>query len=286
MSFAKVLGEMLNQNHTGRNASQRMMGAMIAVVVDNVDPEDRYRVRVAYPWLASMYNEGTASGGNEGKVQSFWARIAAGGSGGEFGQFWLPEVNDEVVVIFQEGDFERPILIGGMWNGKAQSPRDITYGPDDVTDPIPNNQQAKANDFRFNRSRSGHHLMFKDREGEGAMEMRSSSGHTLFLDDASGAEKIRMYDMNRTQWFEIDVSGKLITLETDTGDILIKAKNTITVDCTDLVVNASKTIKVESGTSSEWKAGSTIKWESSDTSLYKAGCTLTIQGGPRIDLNP
>jgi len=91
--------------------------------------------------------------------------------------------------------------------------------------------------------------------------------------------------MEQKQWLEIDVPGKKITLETDTGDILIKALKTITMDCEDLVVKASKTIKVSSGTSSEWKAGSTIKWKSDSTSDYHASAVMTIKGS-KIDLNP
>jgi len=286
MSFARVISEMLNQNHQGRHGASRMMGPMIAQVVDNVDPEDRYRVRVSYPWLASLYGQGQTSDGGDSKVQSFWARIGTMMGGKEIGSFWLPEVNDEVFVIFEEGDFERPVLVGGLWNGVDQSPRKIKYGPtDQIEDPIPNNQQGGKNDFRFFRSRMKHHFMFKDRPGEGAISMRTVKTHELYLDDTDGDEKIQLYDKDQKQWLEIHVVKKLITLETDTGDILIKALKTITLDCQDLVIKASKTIKVNSGTTSEWKAGSTLNWESSSTSDYKAGGTMTHKA-PKIDLNP
>ncbi|MDX9720487.1 MAG: phage baseplate assembly protein V [Myxococcota bacterium] len=286
MSFAKVISEMLNQSHQGRHGASRMMGPMIAQVVDNIDPEDRYRVRVSYPWLGALYSQGETSTGDDSKVQSFWARISSSMTGKEIGCFWLPEVDDEVFVIFEEGDFERPIIVGSLWNGKDQSPRDITYGPTaQTTDPTPNNQQGGKNDFRFFRSRMKHHIMFKDREGEGAISMRTVKTHELYLDDTDGDEKIQLYDKDQKQWLEIHVPNKLITLETDTGDILIKALKTITLDCQDLVIKASKTIKVDSGTSSDWKAGSTIKWESGGTSDYKAGGTMTHKA-PKIDLNP
>ncbi|PIW02657.1 MAG: hypothetical protein CO108_19990 [Deltaproteobacteria bacterium CG_4_9_14_3_um_filter_63_12] len=272
MSFARVISEMLNQNHQGRVGQSRMMGNMIAIVTNNVDPEDRYRVKVKYPWLHDT-------------EESFWARIGTGLAGKEIGQFFLPEVDDEVLVTFQEGDFERPVLVGSLWNGEDKSPRDITYSPDHIVDPIPNQQQGGKNDFRFFRSRMWHHLMFKDRPGEGSISLRTKKTHELYLDDTDGAEKIRLYDKDQKQWLEIDVPAKLITLETDTGDILIKAKKTITLDCKDLVVKASKTIKVESGTSSEWKAGSTINWKSSSTSDYEASSVMTIKGS-KIDLNP
>ncbi len=285
MSFARVISEMLNQNHQGRSSASRMQGGMIAIVVDNVDPEDRYRVRVSYPWLADLYSKGTESHGGDNSVQSFWARTSSLMAGKEIGAFWLPEVDDEVIVVFEEGDFERPVIVGSLWNGVDQSPRDITYTPDHTKDDVPNNAQGGKNDFRFIRSRGKHHLMFKDRDGEGGVSLRTNKTHELYLDDTDGAEKIRLYDMEQKQWLEIDVPGKKITLETDTGDILIKALKTITMDCEDLVVKASKTIKVSSGTSSEWKAGSTIKWKSDSTSDYHASAVMTIKGS-KIDLNP
>lgn len=272
MSFGRVISEMLNQNHQGRVGQSRMMGNMVAIVTNNVDPEDRYRVKVKYPWM-------------EDSVESFWARIGTGLGGAEIGQFFLPEVDDEVLVSFQEGDIERPVLVGSLYNGKDKSPRDITYSPDHVVDPIPNNQQGGKNDFRFIRSRMWHHLMFKDRDGEGSISLRTKKTHELYLDDTDGKEKIRLYDMEQKQWLEIDVPGKIITLQTDTGDILIKAKKTITMDCEDLVVKAKKTIKVTSGTSSEWKAGSTISWKSDSSSNYEASSVMTIKGS-KIDLNP
>ena len=42
-SIGKVISDMLNESHEGRTNTSRMQGGMIAKVVDNVDPEDRYR---------------------------------------------------------------------------------------------------------------------------------------------------------------------------------------------------------------------------------------------------
>jgi len=273
MSLYRTMKELVGPKDTMRSASQRQMGPMVATVTNNVHPEDKYRVKVKYPWL-------------DDQVESFWARIATQWTGQEEqGVFWLPEVDEEVVCIFQDGDPERPIIIGRLWNGTDKSPRDITWTPDDTTEPVPNNQQGGENNFRFWRSRLKHQLTFYDKEGEGGFSMRSSKKHELYLDDKDGEEKIRLYDMDRKQWLEIDVPGKKITMQTDTGDILIKALKKITLDCEDLIVKASKTIKVESGTTSDWKAGSSLTWKSGSTSTYQAGGTMTHKA-PKIDLNP
>jgi|JI102314A1RNA_FD_contig_51_2043308_length_955_multi_3_in_0_out_0_1 uncharacterized protein involved in type VI secretion and phage assembly len=271
-SLADMIKKTATVDKYGSNAQSTQSGVNIAIVTNNKDEEDRYRVKVQYPWMDS-------------KVESHWARISTLMAGKEIGAVWLPEVGDEVLVSWIDGDMEQPVIIGHLWNGTNKSPRDLDYSPDDVNEPVPNNGQSGKNDHRFIRSRMKHHLLFQDREGEGMISLRTKKKHELALDDKDGAEKIRLYDMDRKQWLEIDVPAKKITMQTDTGDILIKAKKKIIMDCEDMEVKASKSIKVESGTTSEWKAGSTLKWESSGTSDYKAGGTMTHKA-PKIDLNP
>ena len=278
MSFGKMLKEVMGGSRESlRTAGQRHVGPRIGVVTNNVDPENRYRVKIKFPET-------------DDTVESFWARVPSSSASGEgadsYGMFILPEVDDEVMVHFNDGDPEHCFVAGRLWNGVNNSPPAVTISPDDTDVEPPNNAQGGANDYRFWRSRMGHHILFNDKEGEGGVSLRSKKSNELYIDDKDGAEKIRLYDQNRTQWLEIDVPGKKITMETDEGDILIKAKETIRIECKNLEVEAYETIKVESGTSSEWKAGSTLKWESGSTSNYKAGATMTLQGGPKIELNP
>ena len=218
MTFGRVISEMLNESHQGRSNSSRMQGGMIAKVVDNVDPEGRYRVRVSFPWLSDQYSKETTSNGDNSKVQSFWARMTTTMSGSDIGSFWLPEIDDEVMVNFEDGDFSRPIIIGSLWNGEKSSPRKLTYSPDQTEVDVPNKEQSGKNDFRFIRSRMGHTIAFIDAEGKGGVSLRANSSAELYIDDTDGSERIRLYDKDQKQWLEIDTANKKITLETDTGD--------------------------------------------------------------------
>jgi uncharacterized protein involved in type VI secretion and phage assembly len=262
-----------------------MQGGMVAIVVDNVDPEDRFRVRVSYPWLADQYAKDTTSDGSESQVQSFWARIATLGTGNaEFGSFWLPEVDDEVMVIFEEGDFERPVVVGSLWNGKDKSPRKIKFSPEHKEDNVPNKQQGGQNNYRMLRSRMSHQLAFIDKEGQGAISVRTAKTAELYMDDTDGAEKIQLYDKDQQQWLEIDVANKKITLQTNTGDILIKAKESITLDCKDLVLKTSKTMDMSAGTSISQNAGTTYKNHSGSGSNITSGANIDVKGSV-INLN-
>jgi uncharacterized protein involved in type VI secretion and phage assembly len=55
-----------------------------------------------------------------------WARVAAPFAGASCGAFMIPNVNDEVLVAFLNGDPRLPMVIGSMWNGKATPPESLS----------------------------------------------------------------------------------------------------------------------------------------------------------------
>lgn len=283
-SIGRVISEMMSESHQGRSSSSRMQGGMIAKVVDNVDPEDRYRVRVSFPWLSDQYSKETTSDGSESKVQSHWARVATNMTGGDYGNFFLPEIDDEVIVEFEEGDFSRPIIVGALWNGVKSSPRKLTYSPSNKEVALSNKSQGGKNDYRLIRSRAGSHLAFIDSEGGVSVSLRSNKKAELFIDDTDGSEHICLYDNQQNQWLDINTSEKKITLETDTGDILIKAKNKIRMECKDLEIEASNNIDIKASNGITQKCKDYKSTSSSSTTMDGGGKMVHKAG--RIDLNP
>jgi uncharacterized protein involved in type VI secretion and phage assembly len=84
-------------------------GVVIALVTDNNDPLNQGRVKLRFPALSGDY-------------ESSWARVAAPGNGASRGMVWIPEVNDEVLVAFENGDRQRPFVLGGLWNAADPPP--------------------------------------------------------------------------------------------------------------------------------------------------------------------
>lgn len=82
-------------------------GVVTALVTDVQDPEDLGRVKVRFPWLSDTYT-------------SDWCRTVQPGAGHQRGAVVLPEVNDEVLVAFEQGDLRRPYVVGGLYNGVDQ----------------------------------------------------------------------------------------------------------------------------------------------------------------------
>src|SRR5215471_2094502 len=88
--------------------SQNVVGVAIGIVTNIVHDQGDYRVKVRYPWLPN--------GGSDGGEESFWCRIISYMAGKDRGAFWLPEVEDEVLVCFLHGDFNNGVILGSLWN--------------------------------------------------------------------------------------------------------------------------------------------------------------------------
>ena len=67
------------------------------------------QVKVNMPWLDQAH-------------ETDWIRIATMMSGGNAGSFFMPNVQDEVLVAFDHGDTRYPYVVGFMWNGQDLPP--------------------------------------------------------------------------------------------------------------------------------------------------------------------
>src|SRR5260370_33081418 len=93
-------------------------GVYPAIVVDNVDHANsgRVKVRLPQPLVAG-------ESGHDG-----WARIATLMAGPNHGPWFIPAVGAEVVVAFEQGDFNRPYGLGGLWDGANPPPTTMAGG--------------------------------------------------------------------------------------------------------------------------------------------------------------
>jgi uncharacterized protein involved in type VI secretion and phage assembly len=83
---------------------------VVAIVTNVNDPDKLGRVKVKYPVLPDSRNSQPA--------ESFWARVVTTAASDARGMLMLPEVDDEVVVAFENGDARRPLVIGALFNGR------------------------------------------------------------------------------------------------------------------------------------------------------------------------
>ena len=194
----------------------RIYGVVIGIITDNNDPEERGRVKVSYPWR-----------GETG--QSDWARVATLMAGNDRGTFFLPEVDDEVLVAFDRGEISHPYVIGALWNGVNTPPETNSDG---------------NNNIRKIKSRSGHEIIFNDEDAAEKLEIRTNAGHTIILDDTAGQEKIEIMDKTENNKITIDSVENAINIES-AMQLTIKA-NVVEIEGTTsltLKSNAALTIQ-------------------------------------------
>lgn len=187
---------------------RRISGLVIGRVTNNQDPDKLGRVRVVFPNFSSA-------------GESAWARVATPFAGKGFGLYGLPEVGDEVLVLFENHDVDSPYVIGTLWHADALPPG--------------NNSDGK-NNLRVLRSRSGHLIQLDDSEGAERIVIRDKTGkNEIVVDSATNTLSIKA-DKDLT----IMVKGK-ISLEAD-EDIALKCK-TFSVNAQDKAsMQASKEI--------------------------------------------
>ncbi|MFI0895408.1 VgrG-related protein [Streptomyces sp. NPDC020983] len=152
---------------TGANApgrGPRVPGLATGVVTDVREPdgEQNGAVRLTFPWL-------------DGDYVTDWVRtVQWGGKGG--GGVVSPEVNDEVLVGFEQGLLDHPFVIGGLYNGRDQPSRH------DV--PLVDGTSGRIN-RRSVVSRSGHRVELLDsKSGPNGVRLQTGDGRLeVFLDD-------------------------------------------------------------------------------------------------------
>ena len=178
----------------------RWYGAFPALVTDIVDPEGLGRVKIALPW----------SPDTAGARYETWARLATFMAGNNRGSWFIPDVDDEVLIVFEGGDPRRPYVIGSLWNGKDTPPESM--------------DGAGKNFKKVLRSRNGVKLTMDDTDGREQFILETPGGQKLTLKDGPGAVEI------------VDINGNSIKMES--SGITITASAKVTINASQVAVSA------------------------------------------------
>ncbi len=166
-------------------------GVFPALVLDIKDPDGQGRVKITLPWSPD-------TGGARYEV---WARLAMLMAGNNRGSWFIPDVNDEVLVSFEGGDPRRPYVLGALWNGRDTPP--------DAMDGAGNNHRKVL------RSRNGVKITMDDQDGQ-----------EKFIVETPGVQKITLKDGPGSILIE-DSNGNSVKLETAGVTVTAAAKVTI-----------------------------------------------------------
>ncbi|WP_416968563.1 VgrG-related protein [Streptomyces sp. 4F14] len=231
---------------TGANAPSRgprMPGLAIGIVTDIRDTAggERGGVRLKFPWLDDTY------------VTDWVRTVQWGGKGG--GGVFSPEVNDEVLVGFEQGSLDSPYVIGGLYNGVDQpSPHDV---------PLVDGTTGKVN-RRSLVSRSGHRVELLDARAPGPSGVRLRTADErleVFLDDRRDRIELTVYARGKRQLTSVVLDTKGITLDAGRGDVSVSGRNVdiqgrvdvkiggrnVTVDGTNVNVKGKTGVTIDGG---------------------------------------
>lgn len=201
---------------------KRVYGVVIGVVTGNNDSEGLGRIKIKFPWRGE---------GGEDEDESFWARIASPMAGNNRGMVFYPEVNDEVLVAFEQGDVNHPYIIGALWNSQDVPPETNSDG---------------KNNTRKIKSRSGHEIILHDEDMKEKVVIKTKGNHQIILDDSSGQEKIEIIDKTGSNKITFDSMQNSINIE---SAMQLKIK--------------SQMVEIEAGAMMKIKAGGVMTIEGS-----------------------
>jgi len=164
-----------------------LAGSHLAIVVSIDDPERLNRVKIRL--LA--YQEA------EGQDLELWARVVAPFAGDNRGTFFIPDIDDEVLVVFMQGDPRYPLVLGGRWIGRNAAPASIDGG---------------RNIVKRIRSKNGLQITLEDNSGQESITIETPGGQSVTLRDGPGSIVVE------------DSNGNSITLEAQALSIQASAK--------------------------------------------------------------
>ncbi len=199
----------------GSAARSRQHGVLSAIVTDVKDPAKLNRVKVKIPVLSDTF-------------ETCWARVVQPGAGASRGTGLLPEVNDEVLVAFADGDTNQPYVLGGLYNGKD------TPEPDQV-----------------NSDGTVGKRVFVSRTGMRAEFLETPAAEELVLSTSGGKQKLRFVQKSQAL-VELLSEGPLkvvaqqdVTVESKQNVTVTTSAGNVSVKGVDVAVEGSKSLTLK-----------------------------------------
>jgi type VI secretion system secreted protein VgrG len=215
-------------------------GCQTAVVVGPSGEEifvDKYgRVKVQFHWDREGKNDANSS---------TWIRVATSWAGQQWGAIHIPRVGQEVVVDFLEGDPDRPIIVGSVYNAEQMPPYALPANK--TQSGIKSRSSAKGTAANFNEIRfedkKGSEQLFIHAEKNQDIEVENDETHTVGHDQTVSIGHDRTEDVgndetitiagNRTESVTknetIDISGNRTETVAKDESIDVAGKRTLTV---------------------------------------------------------
>ena len=214
------------------------MGVTLAKVTNIKDPENLGRVKCAFL---------TA---NKDALELDWAYVMTPFGGNNYGLFCMPNVNDIVLVAFEDGDKRRPFIIGSIWGNIVTPHVQIKDGKNNIYQLKTPNQTI---------------IELNDEKDKGALSVKTPKGIEINLSD----EK---------KTVEVKDGSNTITLDGNGGEVTIKCKNKLTIEV------GSASISIDGSTGAiKIKGNQSVSIEGSQVNI-NANTNATLKGNTQVSI--
>ncbi len=185
----------------------RISGVQSALVVgkqgEEIDVDDEGRIAVQFYW------DRESKTSRRIRVAQFWA-------GSHRGALFLPRIGDEVMIQYEEGDPDRPVVVGSVYNGTNKVPTNL-----------PDKKTRSGILTRSSKGGNGYNmLLFDDTAGDEHIKMRAQKA---LMFKALGDET-RDINGSQTETIGVDETINVGSPTTGGGNFTLNAWETITLN--------------------------------------------------------
>lgn len=287
----------------------KIYGVQTAVVTGKSGEEiytDKYgRIKVQFHWDRE---------GKKDEKTTCWIRVAQYWAGKGWGAWYLPRIGQEVVISFEEGDPDRPLVTGSVYNAEMTVPYSL---PGDMTKSTLKSDSSKGsggfNEIRFEDKKDSEEIFIHAQKDQNVVILNDSTrdvendetidikmNRTVTIEE--GDETFTVAKGNRT--FEVSKGNETYTIATGTRDISVKDDEThtnsanfthdvtgdysltvggnLTIEVTGSISIKSKDWKSETQTSTAMKSGTDFKIKAGTNLALKAGVNMENKAGVQM----
>ena len=247
-----------------------VQGPQTALVVGKSGEEiwvDKYgRVKVQFYWDRQ---------GKKDENSSCWIRVSQPWAGKNWGAMWIPRIGQEVIVDFLEGDPDRPLITGRVYNAEETVPYTL---PDHQTVSTFKSRSSKGggsanyNEIRFEDKKDSEQIFIN---AEKDMDLRVENDSREYVKN----DRHLIVHNDQHELVEADKHGhvKGKHFEAIDGDMSLKVDG-------DVKEQVGGGMSLQVGQSMNEKVGQTWAKEAGKTIHIKAGMTLILEAGMQLSL--
>jgi type VI secretion system secreted protein VgrG len=248
---------------------------------------DKYgRVKVQFPWDRE---------GKRDEKTSCWIRVSQAWAGTGFGAMVIPRIGQEVIVEFLEGDPDRPIITGRVYNAQAMPPYTLPGGQ--------NQSGLKSNSTKGGGG--SNELMFDDTKGREkvAVHAQYDMSTTVEHDKTTNVVNDMSTTVKKNETHTVTEGNRAIRVQAGTHTETIKGATTITIETgpyshrasantatraskgTSILRSESGDVRIEAATDITIVVGSSMIYMGADGFIQVQGVNIAINGSESVSIS-